>query len=97
MFSGFFLTLTPVVKGWLYYGNESQLKMLTNLHLLQMKTAHNSVLNIGTTMIFGRILEGVWPVNNQKKFRLRDFKCQNQSGITGFFKHLHYNIHKPSQ
>ena len=62
------MTLTPVVQGWLYYGNESQSKMLTNLHLLQMKTAHNSVLNIGTTMIFGRILEGVWPVIIKRNF-----------------------------
>ena len=97
MFSGFVLTLTPVVQGWLYYGNKCQSKMLTNLHLLEMKTAHNSVLNIGTTMIFGRILEGNRPVNDQKKFRLCDFRCRNKSGITGFFKHFHYNIHKPSQ
>ena len=71
--------------------------MLIILHLLQMKTANNSVLHIGTIMIFGGILEGVWPVNNQKKFLMCDFRYQSKSGITGFFKHLHYSIYKPSQ
>ena len=42
--------------------------MLTYLHLLQEQTANNSVMHIGTIMIFGGILEGVWPINNQKKF-----------------------------
>ena len=42
--------------------------MLTNLHLLQTKTANNLVMHIGTLMIFGGILEGVWPNNNQKNF-----------------------------
>ena len=49
-------------------GNESQSKMLINLNLLQKKTAVNSVQHIGTIMIFGGILEGVWPINNKRKF-----------------------------
>ena len=38
-----------------------------NLRLLQTKTANNSVMHIGTTMIFCGILEGVWPIYNPKK------------------------------
>ena len=49
-------------------GNESQSKMLINVHFLQTKTAVNLVKHIGTTMIFGGILEGVWPIGDQKKF-----------------------------
>ena len=49
-------------------GNEIQSKMLINLHLLQTKTAVNSVKHISTIMNFGGILEGVWPLSNHKKF-----------------------------
>ena len=45
-------------------------KILTNLHLLQTKNGNNSVMHVGAIMIFGGILEGVWPINNQKKFPL---------------------------
>ena len=38
-----------VVQGWLW-GNKSQSKKLINLHLLQSKTANNSVMHIGKTM-----------------------------------------------
>ena len=61
------------------------------------QTANSSVKHIGTIMIFGWILEGVRPINNQKKFLLCDFRCQSKSGITGFFTHLHYSTYKPSQ
>ena len=54
-------------------------------------------MHIGTNMIFGGILEGVWPINNPNKFLLCDFRCQSKSRITGFFKHLHYSVYKPSQ
>ena len=86
----------PVVQGWLW-GNESQLKMLVNLHLLQMETANNSVMHISTVIVRGGILVCLWPLNSQKKFWLCDFRCQSKSGITEFFKHLHYSIYKPSQ
>ena len=78
-------------------GNERQSKMLINLHLLQTKTAVNLVKHISTIMNFGGILEGVWPINNQKKFWLCDFRCQSISVITGFFTHLNYSIYNPSQ
>ena len=35
--------------------------------LCQTKTANNTVMHIGKIMIFFGILEGVWPINNQKK------------------------------
>ena len=54
------------MQGWLL-GNKSQSKMLINLCLFPTKIANNSVMHIGTIMIFGGILEGVWPMNNQKK------------------------------
>ena len=38
-------------------------------------------MDIGTIMIFGGILEGVWLINNQKKFSLYDFRCQSKSGM----------------
>ena len=71
--------------------------MLTDLHFFADKKGNNSIMHIGTIMIFGGILEGVWPINNQKKFLLCDFRCQSKSGITGFFERLHYSIYKPSQ
>ena len=39
-------------------------------------------MHIGTNMIFGGILEGVWPINNQKKFLLPNFRCQRTSATT---------------
>ena len=57
---------------WLL-GNESRSKMFINLHLSHTKTGNNSVTHIGANMIFGGILEGVWPINNQSKFLLCDF------------------------
>ena len=54
-------------------------------------------MHVGTNITFGGILEGVWPINNQKKNLLCDFRCQSKSGIPGFFKHFHYSIYKPSQ
>ena len=39
-------------------------------------------------MIFGGILKGVWSMYNPTTVGFCDFKCQNKSGITGFFKHL---------
>ena len=59
----------------------------------------NSVMHIGTIMIFGGILEGVWPNNNQKnvdcatsyarvKVELLDF---SHSSITV------YTLYKPSR
>ena len=50
-------------------------------------------MHIGTIMIFGGILEGVWPINNQKKCILCEIRCQSKSGITGFSKHIHYSIY----
>ena len=41
-------------------------------------------MHIGTTMIFSGILEGVWPIYNQKKCLWCDFRCQGKSGITDF-------------
>ena len=38
--------------------------MPINLHLLQTKTANNSVMPIGKIMIFGGILKGVWSMYN---------------------------------
>ena len=51
--------------------------MLTNLHFFADKKGNNSIMHIGTIMIFGGILEGVWPINNQKKFLLCDFRCHS--------------------
>ena len=52
-------------------GNKSQPKMLINLHLLQTKTAVNSIKHISTIMNFNGILEGVLPINITK----RNFDC----------------------
>ena len=81
---------------WLW-GNDSQSKMLINLHLLQTKQPINTVMHNGTIMIFGGIRKDAGLIYNQKKVWLRDFRCQSKSGIIGFFKHLHYSIYKPSQ
>ena len=86
----------PVMQGW-FWGNESLSKMLINRPLFQTKTANNSLMHIGTIMIFVGILEDVLPINNQNKFWLCNFRWQSKSGITGFFKRLHYSIYKPSQ
>ena len=67
--------------------------MLVNLHSLKTKTANNLVMDIGTIMIFGGIIESDGPINTQEKCCLRNFRCQSKSGITGFFKHLHYSIY----
>ena len=52
-------------------GDEIQSKMLINFNLLQKKTAVNSVKHIGKIMIFGGILEGVWPIDNQVIIRVK--------------------------
>ena len=38
-------------------------------------------MHIGMIMIFGGILELVWPINNQKKYLLYNFRRQSKSGI----------------
>ena len=40
--------------------------MIIKLHLLPKKAANNLAMHVGTTIIFGGILEGVRPINNQK-------------------------------
>ena len=86
----------PVVQGWLW-GNKRQSKMLTALLLLQAITTNNLDINFGTVMIFGGILEGVWPINNQKRCWLCDIRCQSNSGVNVFLKHLRYSICKSVQ
>ena len=78
---------------------QKSVKMLINLHLSKAKTANISVMQNGSIMIFGGILEGVFPINNHKKYLLCDFRCQSESGKTGFFTHLYHStcIYKPSQ
>ena len=98
MYSEFFLTMR-ILPCWVgvAYRKQISVKMLINLHLLSTKTASSSVIHIGTTVIFAGILEGVWPINNRKKIRFRDFGCLRKRGIAGLFKDLHYGIYKPSQ
>ena len=74
--------LTPI------WGNESQSKIHINLHNLPTKTVNNSVIHVGTTIYFGRILEGFWP----KKYRLCNPSCPRKVELTEYFKQLHYSI-----
>ena len=62
-------------------------RCVKNAHFLSYllnKTASNLFIQVGTTMVFTGILEDVWPVNNQKKMWLCDFRCLRKSGITRF-------------
>ena len=70
------------------WGNESQSKIHINLHNLPTKTVNNSVIHVGTTIYFGRILEGFWP----KKYRLCNPSCPRKVELTEYFKQLHYSI-----
>ena len=62
--------------------------MLIDLCLFQTKIANNSVVHVDTIMIIGGILEGVWPMDNQKKIKLCKFRCQSKSVLIGFFTHI---------
>ena len=53
--------------------------MRTALLLLQAITTNNLDINFGTVMIFGGILEGVWPINNQKRWRSQHIKPDFES------------------
>ena len=61
------------------------------------KAASDLVIHVGTTMVFDIILEGDWPINNQKKTWIRDprkiqlfhFSWPKKSGITEIFKRFH--------
>ena len=88
--------LYPVVQGWLW-GNESQSKMLINLHSSQTKAATNSFMYVDTIMNFGGILDGFWPIDNKTKCLLCDVRCKSKDGVTKFFTRLHYSIYKQSQ
>ena len=55
---------------------------------LPTKTVNNSVIHVGTTIYFGRILEGFWP----KKYRLCNPSCPRKVELTEYFKQLHYSI-----
>ena len=81
---------------WLL-GNESQSKMLINLHSSQTKAATNSFMYVDTIMNFGGILDGFWPINNKTKCLLCDVRCKSKDGVTKFFTRLHYSIYKQSQ
>ena len=74
-----------------------QSKMLINLHSSQSKTANNFFMYVDTIMIFGGILDSVWPNNNQNESLLCDLRCQSKDGITEFFTRLHYSIYEQSQ
>ena len=98
MYSEFFLTLrTLSCCAGVALRKQESVKNAHKFAFIADKTANNSVLHIVTIMIFGGILEGVWPVNNKKRFLMCNFRYQSKSGITGFFKHLNYSIYKPSQ
>ena len=52
---------------------------------------------VDAIMIFGGILDSVWPINNQYECLLCDLRCQSKDGITEFFTRLHYSIYEQSQ
>ena len=97
MYPEFFLTLItlPCVAGVAL----SKRKSVENAHKFAYKKGNNSIMHIiGSITIFGGMVEGVWPMNSQRKFLLCDCRCQSKSGITGLFERLHYSsIYKPSQ
>ena len=76
MYSEFFLTLRT-----LPCHAAAALKNAHYFALVAEKTANNSGIDIGSIMVFGGILEGVWLINNQKKFSLCDFRCQSIGGM----------------
>ena len=71
--------------------------MFINLHLWQKKTANNTIMDIGTIMIFGGILEVVWPVNNQKNVYCTISDARIKVEQLNFSHTSHYSIYKPSQ
>ena len=51
-----------------FYLNDPVLQFSKTGYQTEGKKGNNSIMHIGSIMVFGGILEGVWPIYNQKKF-----------------------------